>query len=60
MSTLSTFGGPLGWGIGGMYFFVDVVIGWKNAIPSYISVEKNKENMRDLNIMRHGDFKFQP
>ena len=48
----------VGWTIGGIYFLIDATIGWENAIPSYIEVEKNKADMRTLKITNFSDFKF--
>lgn len=47
----------VGWTVAGIYFAVDATIGWENAIPSYIQVEKNKQEMRDLKIGNFSDFK---
>jgi hypothetical protein len=47
----------VGWTVAGIYFAVDATIGWENAIPSYIEVEKNKQEMRDLKIAIFSDFK---
>ena len=51
-------GGPPGWAVSSIYFTIDATIGWDNAIPSYIEVEKNKQTMRDYNIMTFSDFKY--
>lgn len=46
------------WVISGLYFGIDATIGWPAAIQSYIEVEKNKAEMRRLNIMSYSDFKY--
>ncbi|MCB0716653.1 MAG: hypothetical protein KDC06_11655 [Chitinophagaceae bacterium] len=48
----------VGWVISGLYFAIDATIGWPAAIQSYIEVEKNKAEMRKLNIMTFSDFKY--
>jgi hypothetical protein len=54
--SLST--GPPGWIVGSIYFTIDATIGWDNALTSYVEVEKNKQTMRDYNIMTFSDFKY--
>lgn len=56
MGTVGLFG-PIGATISGIYFIIDFGIGWDNAIPSYITVEKNKAFMRNANIINFSDFK---
>lgn len=58
MGVVGMEGGPPGWTISTIYFTIGATIGWENAIPSYISVEKNKSDMREKNISTFSDFKF--
>lgn len=47
----------VGWIISGVYFTIGATVGWENAIPSYIEVEKNKADMRKQSISTFSDFK---
>lgn len=48
----------VGWIISGVYFTIGATVGWDNAIPSYIEMEKNKADMRKQGISTYSDFKY--
>lgn len=58
-TTVTSYGAiPIvGWTVSGIYFTIDATVGWENAIPSYIEMEKGKAEMREQKIVNFSDFK---
>lgn len=55
---IGTEGGPPGWTIATLYYGIELTVGWENAIPCYIEMEKVRSTYRDYKMMNYSDYKY--